>query len=365
MKNSGKPAIAIVHDIFTSFGGSEYVAGVLAATFPDAHIYTSWIDPANPAFKVFAHRVVKAINPYHPLSIFRDRNFIKPILYPYWESLDLRGYDIVISSSHAYSSKAVITGPDTLHLCYCHTPPKYLWAQESESRVRSSGSLLVHSALGYTRLLDFAAGQRPDVMIANSHEVQRRIAKYYRRDAIVIYPPVPVPTKLERRKKQPYYVSLGRLSRMKGTDCLIRACNKLHVPLVVAGEGGELPSLKRIAGPTIRFTGFLPENQKAALLGAATALLFAGRDEDFGITPVEAMGQGTPVIALRSGGTRETVISGKTGLLVETCEPGAFSDAILEFKTMKFSARTCYNHARRFSVQRFQTQIKALIGRYS
>jgi len=363
MKRSHQPKIAIIHDIFTGYGGGELVAKELATLFPQADIFTTWFTKDNPFYHTLYSRIKKSFSPRNFLYYIKGKNFIKPCIYSYWEAIDLSPYNIVISSSHSYSSKAVLTSPQQLHICYCHTPPKYLYTEYSESGARLSNNVLFHIIFTYLRLIDFVSAQRPDHIIANSLIVQKRIQKYYRRNAIVIYPPVSVPPSFVHYKKNPYFIYVGRLTKAKGLPLIIQTCNKLKKKLIIVGDGDEKHALQKIAGPTIEFKGNVSEQEKNILLQHASAFLFAGIDEDFGIAPVEAMGWGTPVIGYGNGGLSETVIHNKTGILFFSYTEKSLEHAIRIFETTRFSQKNCFIQAKKFSKERFKKNILSLISK--
>jgi len=364
MKSIKKLNIAIVHDIFGQYGGSENVAIELARIFPNADIYTTWFDHHNPAYHLLQKRIKSSFPVFHPYSLFRNKNYLKPIIQAYWEKLDFSSYDLVFSSSHSYSSKAIITPPQVRHICYCHTPPKYLYTEYSESNIKNSRFFLTQIALSLLRQSDYVAAQRPDIFVTNSKTVQSRIQKYYRRNSFIVYPPVNVPKKYQpTHNKEDYYIYLGRLSKGKNISLAIHACNALRRRLIVAGDGPERHCLQTIAGPTIQFTGGVNETMKQKLLTNARGCIFPCIDEDFGIVPVEAMAYGTPVIALYSGGVTETVIEGRTGIFYYRDSVDSLVDAIKKFEIMHFHPRMCYKQAKKFSSELFKKNILSLLSK--
>ena len=353
--------IAIVHDALLEDGGSERVLLALSEILPKAGIYTSLVNTDTQTYKKLKKRI-KRIWSNNPLLAYRA-SYFKPFINLYWENLDLTGYDLVISSSHSFSSKSIVTGPDTVHVCYCYTPPKFLYPELAETDVNNKAfqsiKRIVYSPM---RNYDFVAAQRPDFFIAISREVQRRINKYYRRNSVLIYPPVSVPpTPPRRRKIKNYYMLISRLYKVKGVDLAIDTFNQLKKKLVIVGVGNELGRLRKKAGKNIIFKGYLDENIKIAYLKQAKALIFPSIDEDFGIVPVEAMAQGVPVIALFSGGTKETVADGKTGIFFHEFNQKALVGAVKRFETMNFDPNTCYKQAKKFSEDRFEKEIRKFL----
>jgi len=218
----------------------------------------------------------------------------------------------------------------------------------------------------YSRLrnADYVAAQRPDVLIANSQTVAQRIKKYYRRQAIVIHPPVSIPPTLPSTTKADFFLVLSRLSQVKNVHLAIHACNRLKLPLVIAGEGSQRQYLESIAGPTVSFKGFVSEAEKIQLLSTAKAFIFPAIDEDFGIAPVEAMGYGTPVIALKSGGVTETVKEGVTGLFFNHPSADSLAAALKSFNPKDFDAQIIYRHAKRFGEDTFKKKILEITQEY-
>lgn len=361
-----KNNVALIHDVFIEQGGAERVLLAMLELFPGADVYTPLITPE--ARQLLLRRgAAKVIT-----SVLNDIPFIhsaslllKPFLFWYWESLDLGAYNLVLSSSHSFSSKAVITPPKTLHVSYVHTPPRYLYAEYNETRILKHPMMRVLLAplLSWLRFKDYMAALRPDVLVANSKEVQRRIAKYYRRQSAIIYPPIQLPAiqKPLKLSKKSYYICFSRLAKQKGIDLAIHACNALRRRLVIVGEGSEKEYLQSIAGDTITFVGRVPDEKLAALFVGAKAMIYPSLEEDFGMAPVEAMAHGVPVIAHRSGGVRESVKEGKTGLFFDEWNATDVVRAIRTFEKKQFSASACRSQAARFSDTLFKRKLRQLI----
>ena len=289
------PKVAIVHDWLTNQGGAERVTWALHQVFPDAPIYTSVFNAHKlPQFAGLDVRT--SFLQRWPLAQTRHQLF--PLLRTLaFESFDLSEYDVVISSSHA-EAKGVITKPETLHICYCHTPTRYYWSNYAQYR-QSTGfgllSPLVRLVMPFgverMRQWDFAAAQRPDAFIANSDNVRQRIAKYYRRESIVINPPINADRFIHADGPRNGFVVVSRLIPYKRVDLAVQACTELKLPLTVVGDGSEMRRLKAIAGPTVKFLGSGDDATVNQALSTATAFLFTA-EEDFGITPLEAMASG-------------------------------------------------------------------------
>jgi glycosyltransferase involved in cell wall biosynthesis len=362
-------ATAIVHDSYLAEGGAERVLLELVKLYPNADVYLGLVR------EPFLSKVKKNTTGqvfYSGWSFFPGSSSLaslfKPLLIWYWESLDLNAYRLVISSSHSFSSKNVLTNSETLHASYIHTTPRYLYTETNDWYLTRISFIkwLVAPIFSWLRIQDFVAASRPDILIANSKTTQRRIAKYYRRESTVIYPPVQVPSKLfpkpKRAPKETYFICKSRLVKQKGIHLAIEACSQLNLPLKIIGTGPELRYLQSIAGPTIEFLGFVPDEKMPELYKKARALLYCSRDEDFGLVPVEALAHGVPVIAHRSGGVRESITS-KAGLFFEDYTTESLIKAIKRFKPQAFLAQTCYHQALKFSTAVFTKKLKTLIKR--
>lgn len=362
MKNKMK--VAIVHDALIEYGGAEVVVDSLLRMYPDADVYTSFFDEQVFSTSPIKERVVQSLRSLQIVRWLGLINLWKLISYTYWESLDLSRYDIVITSSHSFDAKAVITGVHTFHLCYCHTSPKYLYPELAETSYPQWISPIKNILFSSRRNQDFLSAQRPDYIVVNSKEVQSRVKKYYRRNADIVYPPVHVSntyssTPIHDRE---YYLILSRLTKAKNIDLAIRVFSRLGKKLIVAGEGSQKSKLMKEAGETVTFLGKVSERRKMSLLKNARALIFPSIDEDFGITPVEAMGCGTPVIAYASGGVQETVIDGQTGVFYQENTHQSLESALIEFEKIKtISSQKCIRQARRFTVSEFEKKISKII----
>ena len=355
--------VALVHDYLNQMGGAERVVIALHEMFPNAPIYTSIYDPArvDPAFQKMDIRtsfmqklpmVTKHHQPYLPL-------------YPFaMETLDLRGYDLVLSSSSAFG-KGVITRPETMHICYCHTPMRWCWNYEEYIEREHLGKVartILPFLITKLRTWDQISAMRVDHFIANSPIVADRIRKYYRREAIYIPPPVDAnrfvfdPT----TEAENYFLILSRLVPYKRIDLAIEACNQLQLPLVIIGDGRDLPRLKRLAGPTIRFLGKLPDQEVLHYYSHCRAFIFPG-EEDFGITPLEAQASGRPVIAYGAGGALATIVDGVTGIFFHKQTVESLTAALASFNERTFNPVVIRNHALEFDTPRFRRRILQFI----
>jgi glycosyltransferase involved in cell wall biosynthesis len=301
------------------------------------------------------------------LQRWARRNRIFRLALPFYpaafEQFDLSGYDLVLSNSTGFA-KGVITGPETCHICYCHTPLRVAWRYHEYAAHAGFGRItrrVLPWMMHYLRLWDYASAQRVDHFLANSRNVERRIRKFYGRDATVLYPPVD--TRRFSLSGQPpgdYLLVVSRLLGYKRVDLAVEACNRLGLPLKVVGAGPDAARLQAMAGPTVELLGRRSDDEIAALMANCRALLFPG-EEDFGITPLEAMASGRPVIAFRAGGALETVIENETGLFFDVPTPDALVAALERLNALTFSPQRLRAHAETFDVQVFQTRLKALV----
>lgn len=325
------PKVAIVHEYLTQYGGGEKTLEEIMDIFPGAPIYTGIYNPARLPEKITKRIIIAPKNSF--LGAFpKILTFLMPLVF---ENMDLREYDLIISDGTAWS-KGVLTRPDQLHISYIHTPPRFLYRYSVESAKRSKWYLkpFVAPIDHLLRVWDYHAAQRPDYLLVNSAEVQKRVQKYYGRESQIIYPPVDVYFQGNTDKNNltsPYYLAVGRLSAYKNFDLLIQAFNLLEMPLIMVGTGIEESRLKKLAKSNITFTGQVSEVEKHKYLENCIALINPVVDEDFGIVPVEAMAHGKPVLAHRSGGTLETVKEGVSGMFFENVNLDHLVQKIKEF----------------------------------
>lgn len=358
--------VALVHDYLREYGGAERVIEVLHEMYPEAPLYTAFVD--REALGEFGEK----FRDWDIRTTWVDRNwlvkkyhsplrFLTPLV---WESLDLREFDVVISSSGWYICRGVVTHPGQIHISYIHHPPRNLYGFPTGSSAQGSLAKTYGVLINpFLRMYDYAAAQRVDYLIANSETTKARIKKFYRRDAEVIYPPVEVASRQPSavRQKGEYFLSVGRLNYAKRVDLAIQACNHLKLPLKIVGIGKEEECLKSIAGPTIEFLGAVTDEELAKLYGGAKALVFCALEEDFGMVPVEAMGYGVPVVALRQGGAVETVDEGRTGLFFDKPEAAEVVGAIEKLQKIKLVPADCVKEAQKFSKEVFVRKMKAFV----
>ncbi|HLC69894.1 MAG TPA: glycosyltransferase [Patescibacteria group bacterium] len=354
--------VALVHDYLSQDGGAERVLKSLHEIWPEAPIFVLFHDrdklPFSNAAKIeetFLARMpfIKSSFPWY-----------LPLMPLATEKHDLKNYEVVLSTSSIFA-KGVITNPNTLHISYCHTPPRFLWAEGGEYLSDLKRSRLVKMLLpGFIhrlRIWDQLSTQRVDEFIANSKTVSRRILKYYRRGSEVIYPPVDTNLYQPNQTIGDYFVAGGRLVPYKRIDLVVKVFNRLKLPLKIFGIGPELKLLKKISKPNIEFLGKISEEAKRELLSHAQAFIHP-QMEDFGITPVEAMAAGRPVIALGQGGATETVIPNETGAFFKEQTWESLLDAVLNFKAETWDSQKIHNHSHNFGSDKFKTKIQSYVS---
>lgn len=364
--------VALVHDYLKEYGGAERVLEALHEIYPDATVFTSVYLPEflGPHKKRFENWNIKTswlqnVPLNHKLiSPFR---LIAAQVFKQW---DFSEFDVIIvSATGAYFPNAIDKRSAKL-ICYCHTPPRYLYgyATAREWKKNKVVAVAAGTANHLLRMTDFNASKNVDYYIANSQEVAGRIKKFYRRDSTVIYPPVDLPDTKYKIPDTKYYLTGGRLARAKHVDVIVKACSELNVPLKVFGKGfaGYGEELKAVAGANVEFVGEVSDEEKYKLMSGAKAFLFASEDEDFGIVPVESMACGTPVIAYKSGGVKETVIDGKTGMFFEELSPESLAKIIKQFETLRRAqgkklSEACRKQAEKFSKERFVNEIEEFV----
>jgi glycosyltransferase involved in cell wall biosynthesis len=360
--------VALVHDFLREYGGAERVVEGMHEIWPEAPLYTSFVDwnalgEHAARFKNWDIRTSWVQNNWLVKKYHSPLRFLAPKI---WESLDVSGYDVVISSSGWFMCRGVKVKKPAIHICYIHHPPRNLYGYATGSDVQKYWPVRVYATVinFFLRQYDFETAQRVDYFVANSKETARRVQKFYRRDSTVIYPPVDI-SGVKPKQKGEYFLSVGRLTYAKRVDLAIGACNKLALPLKIVGKGKEEASLRSIAGPTVEFVGGVSDSELGELYGGARAFLFCALDEDFGMVPVEAMGHGVPVIALGEGGVLETVIDGKTGILFQCPTIESLIAAIKKFAKTKIDIKDCISQANKFSKERFKTELKSFVDTHA
>lgn len=376
--------VALVHDYIKEYGGAERVLEALHEIWPNAPVYTTvylpeFLGPHKERFKSWDIRTSWVQHLPFKAKLISPLRLIAPWIF---KSFDFSKFDVVVvSATGAYSPNILNTQyliHNTVQICYCHTPPRYLYGYATAREWKNN---LVFRVLGeianhFLRLVDFKSAQNVDFFIANSLNIKSRIEKFYRRDATVIYPPVDINSikykvlSIEGEKKAKYsilntqyYVAGGRIAKPKHIDLIIKTFEKLNLPLKVFGRefGGEQLTINNSHLTNIEFLGEVSDKEKMILMKNAKAFVFAAEDEDFGITPVEAMSVGTPIISYKSGGVLETVVDGKTGLFFDELTVESLSKAVREFGRTKFDRKLIAEHAQKFSKDRFKKEIKQFV----
>lgn len=355
--------VAIVHDWLVG-GGAELVVEQLHQLYPEAPIYTSY------ATREWRHRLDGKVKTGWLQFLGPIRKFIGPLRIHWFTHLKLDDYDLVISSSGA-EAKGIKVPEKTVHINYCHAPTHYYWSRYDQYMKQPGigvgfnwiGRWGLKLLAGPMRKWDYAAAQRPDYIIANSTHIKNEIKKYYDRESTVIFPPVYMerfqkPHNMKRKRKG--LLISGRQTPYKRFDIAIEACTKLDIPLTVIGEGPDHARLRHLAGPTVTFLGRVSDEVLEEEFASAKALIFPGLD-DFGITPVEAMAAGTPVIAYKAGGALDYILPGKSGEFFEQATADSLITAIKAFKPNRYSSAAISVFAERFSRETFQQKMAKYI----
>ena len=354
--------VAVVCSWLNQYGGAERVLEAVHEMYPQAPVYTSiyWPERLPAAYRSWDIRT----------SFLNRLPFIKQhhqpflALYPLgFETLDLAGYDLVLSVTSAFAH-GVICRPGSTHVCYCLTPARFLWdyaAYVERERLGRAARALLPFVLAPLRSWDALAANRVDHFVAISRAVQARIARFYRRDSHLIYPPVRTADFAVSDQVDDYYLVVSRLVPYKRIDLAVQAFNALGWPLVIIGDGRDRRALERMAGPNVRFLGHLSDAERRRHLARCRAFIFPG-EEDFGIAPLEAQAAGRPVIAYAGGGALETVIQGVTGTFFHEPTPEALAEAVRTFDPMSCDARAIRRHAEWFDVERFKDELGRFVA---
>ena len=394
LKKDKKPRIALVHDYLTCFGGAERVLMSLCKLYPEAPIYTLLYDEKKMKKYFPSAKIQPSFLNKLPKFFKKRKKYLLPLLPTAAETFNLRDYDIVISSCSSFV-KGIITKPKTIHICYCHAPTRFLWDWRfnylEENKIGKLKKLFIIPLLHYLRIWDRSAAERVDYFIANSQNTADRIRKFYGRESKVIYPPAVIchsreggnPDKIsshtnfnndiQKRSKSRsgfcvkhgmtnnYFLIVSRLSPYKKIDLAVQAFNKLELPLVIIGEGSDKRRLEKMADKNIKFLGFQPEEKLFGYYQNCQALIFPGED-DFGITIVEAMAAGKPVLAYRGGGALEIIKEGETGEFFDHPIPELLAYGVKRLrKNMEnYDVEKIRLQAEKFSEERFKKEIKEL-----
>lgn len=356
--------IALVYDRVNKIGGAERVLMDLHRLYPDAPLYTLVHNPDTaPWSKNF--KVIPTF--FNQIKFFRKHHeLLAPFAALAFETFDFSEFDIIISVTSA-EAKSVITRPETLHLCYCLTPTRYLWSGEREYRTAFPIKPLFDLFIKSAKRSDLIFANRPDAFISISKEVQKRISTYYQKKSDVIYPAIDYEffSQPHQHKKQDYYLVVNRLVSYKKTAVVIEAFNQLNRPLKIIGTGSEEKNLKKMAGDNIDFLGNVDDVKLRHLYAKAKAVI-CPQHEDFGLTPLEAAAAGTPALAFKGGGYLETIINNDTGLFFEDQTKEAIVSVVNHFEAghHQISIKHCREQAALFSRDRFTKAFSAKVEQY-
>lgn len=356
--------VALVNDMLVQEGGQERVLRALMEIFPDAPIFVLFYDRDKKEKYYQTKEIVPSFLQKFP-DIEKRYQWLLPMMPTAIESHDLREFDLIISSSSSFA-KGVLVQPKTKHICYCHTPTRYLWSEwhgyVEDLHYPKIIKKILPFYLSHLRNWDYNAAQRVDNFLVNSKTVQSRVKRYYQKDAAVIYPPVDTENFFIAKNLGDYYLIGGRLVPYKRYDLAVRAFNKLNMPLKIFGLGPEYNYLKSIAKKNIEFLGEVSEIKKAKLFSECLAFINP-QEEDFGITTIEAMASGRPVIAYNRGGATETIKAGETGEFFQDQTWEDLANTIIHFQQEKYNSEKIKLHAEQFGKERFMEEIKSFVDK--
>lgn len=354
--------VALVHDHLTQLGGAERVLEVLQSLWPHAPTFTLLYDKRTMA-TVFGHKDIRTSFLQKIPGSLHLMRWLLPLMPIATEQYPLQEYDVIVSSVSGFA-KGIIPNQNAVHVCYCHTPTRYLWSDAASYVNELHAPKIIKAVLpimqSVLRTWDKLAADRVDLFVANSETVRQRIKKYYNKESIVIYPPVDTSKfSISTAPKTAYLVG-GRLVSYKRFDLVITAFNKLGIPLIVFGNGPEEKKLRAMAGKNITFVGRVSDDERARLFANAIAFINP-HEEDFGLTPVESMATGRPVIAYKKGGALETVVDGVTGIFFDEQSWEALADTVLNFDEKRFNPAIIKAHAEQFSLERFRRAMHDIV----
>ena len=366
LKASNGVKIALVHDFLIQFGGAERVLLALHRIFPDAPIYALLSDKKISSHFFSACNIRESFLGKLPEFLKKRHRIFLPLFPLAIESFDLSDFDIIISSSSAFA-KGVVTRSKAVHICYCHSPARFLWdyhcQYQEDNRFGILAKMIARFFTHRLRIWDRASAERVDFWIANSETTKKRIEKYYRKSAEVIYPPLTNLTTeqsnhLEAGFPNDYFLVVSRLSAYKKIDVIISAFNKLKLPLLIVGDGPERKKLEAMAGDNIKFAGFVSDEKLFAYYQNAKAFVLAN-EEDFGLSALEAASFGKPVLAYKKGGALEWMEEGKTGEFFDTQTPEVLADGVrrILFNIKKYDQNHIKAKASKFNEERFKREI--------
>jgi glycosyltransferase involved in cell wall biosynthesis len=364
--------IALVHDYIKEFGGAERVLRTLSDMYPKAPIYTAFRVKGSECDKAFKDREIREsfLAPLLKIwKLYSPLRFLAPLV---WRSMDLSEYDLVITSASWYITRGFKVGKNTKVICYCHTPPRYLYGYETSVNLQKYWPVKVYAWVvnHFLRLYDAWSVGMVDKWLVNSVNVQRRVKKFYRKDSAVVYPPVEVERFIEeskRVKKKGYFLIVSRLVGSKGLEEAAKAAKKEGFRLKISGSkaglSGITEKLEKLGGGRVELLGRVSDGKLAKLYAEAVGFIALAKNEDFGITPVEAMASGTPVIAFNGGGFKESVVDGVTGVLIDDTSEKTIGKAVKKVIKTNWDKDKLQKQARKFSREKFEKEIRQVVER--
>ncbi len=350
--------IALVHDYIKEFGGAERVLKTLSEMYPDAPIYTAFCLKGSTAEKEFRGKKIIESKFAPILKIWKLYSPLRFLIPQIWGSFDLSKYDLVVTSSSWYVTRGFKVGKNTKVIDYCHTPPRWLYGYETSIGFTKYWPVKVYAAIvgHFIRMFDFKTAQEVNYFIANSKNVAERIKKFYRRDSTVIYPPCDVEKIINLTKgvkKEDFYLFAGRITGAKGIEEVIKVSQKIGFKVKIAGEASGYSKIFKENKNKVEFLGRLSDEELFETYAKAKAFFALARDEDFGMTVIEAQAAGTPVIAFNGGGFKETVTNGLTGVFVDETNEEELRKAMERISKTKWNKEKLIQNAKRFSKENF------------
>lgn len=373
MKVAPPRRTGLVHDYIKEFGGAERVLRVLADMYPKAPIYTAFRVKGSECDKAFTNREVREsfLAPLLRIwKLYSPLRFLTPLV---WRSMDLSEFDLVITSASWYITRGFKVGKNTKVVCYCHTPPRYLYGYETSVDLQRYWPVKIYAWVvnHFLRLYDLWSADTVDLWIANSLNVQRRINKFYRKKSVVVYPPVEVEKFIKESKgvkKQNYFLIVSRLVGGKGLEEAAKAAKRMGFKLKISGSkaglSGVAENLKRLGGENVELLGRVSDIKLIKLYAGAKGFLALAKNEDFGITPVEAMAAGTPVVAFNGGGFKESVVDGVTGVFIDDTSEKTIGEAVKKVLGNNWDKRKLQMQARKFSREKFERKMRKICQSY-
>ncbi|MFA6183570.1 MAG: glycosyltransferase [Parcubacteria group bacterium] len=359
--------VAIVHDFLDTYGGAERVLEAICEIFPKAPIYTLLYDKEKMRNKFQSKEIHTSFLQKFPKFIKKRKKYLLPLMPTAPETFDLRDFDLVISSSGAWT-KGIVTRLSTKHICYMHSPMRFVWDYNEKylNEIGKKSGFCKRAYLSYLRIWDYEAAQRPDLLIANSNYTRQRINKYYRRDCEIVYPVTILPKQENKEtiKDKNYFLIISRLAAYKKIDLVVEAFNKMDLPLIIIGEGEEKEKIKKMAKKNIKILGWKSDAIIGEYYKNARAFICPAV-EDFGLTMIEAMSYGVPVIALEKGGAKEIIKEGITGEFFKAQTIEVLADGVRRFMEREdsYDREIINNEAQKFSREKFKSELTSIIER--